>query len=167
MDISCLLQFSCILFLDKSTCLIFLIKKFQKRKKKERMKEEEKRKNEGRRGEIIKEKYNCENSNQYIDEWGVYDFYPNVSQNSILSSLRTSTKLFNSINTLLCHLQSPELVLFFSEDTSCCDYQKFRAIIEKYHGIRSQIHSLNESSPILLNKAVSYLKIGNFHPGKF
>ena len=73
--------------------------------------EEERNKNEEENKEIIKEKDGWEESNhQEVDECGIYDFYPNVSQRSILSSLKTSTNLFNSVNILLCHLQSPELM---------------------------------------------------------
>ena len=118
--------------------------------------QKEKRKNKGEMEETIITE--LKNSNQEIDECGIYDFYPSVSQNSILSSLQTSAELFNEVNTLLCHLQSPELVLFFSEETSCRDYRKFFAIIDKYHSIRSQIHATNKSAKSLLNKAMPLSK---------
>ena len=82
----------------------------------------------------------------------------------MLDGLRTFSQLFNTINTLLCHLQSPELVQFFSEETSRRDNHKFVAIIEKFHGIRLQIHSLNKSARILLNKALAISKKDKHSP---
>ena len=121
--------------------------------------EEEINKNEDESKEIIKEKDGWEESNhQDIDECGIHDFYLNVSQKSILSSLRTSSDLFNSVNILLCHLQSPELMLYLSEDISRRDYQKFIGIIEKYQGVRSQIYFINASARNMLNKILSISK---------
>ena len=104
--------------------------------------------------ETIKDQFD----DQEIDECGIYDFYPNASQNSMLDGLQTFSELFNPVNILLCHLQSPELVQFFSEETSRRDYHKFIAIFEKYHGIRLQIHSINKSAWTLLNKAMANSK---------
>ena len=101
---------------------------------------------------------------QEINEGGIYNFYPNTSQTNMLDGLRTFSQLFNTINTLFCHLQSPELVQFFSEETSRRDYHKFIATIEKYHNIRLQIHSLNKSAQILLNKALAISKKDKHSP---
>ena len=123
-------------------------------------KEDDNTKDEESSEETIKDQF----EHQEIDECGIYDFYPNASQTSMLDGLRTFSQLFNTINTLLCHLQSPELVQFFSEETSRRDYHKFVAIIEKYHGIRLQIHSLNKSARILLNKALAISKKDKHSP---
>ena len=100
-------------------------------------KEDDNIKGEESSEETIKNQF----KDQEIDVCGIYDFYPNASQTNMLDGLRTFSQLFNIINTLLCHLQSPELVQFFSEETFRRDYHKLIAIIEKYHGIRLQIHS--------------------------
>ncbi len=121
--------------------------------------EEETNKNEDENKEIIKEKDGWEESNhQDIDECGIHDFYLSIPQKSILSSLRTSSDLFNSVNILLCHLQSPELMLYLSEDISRRDYQKFIGIVEKYQGVRSQIYFINASARNMLNKILSISK---------
>ena len=114
-------------------------------------KEGHNRKDDESSEETIKDQF----EQQEIDECGIYDFYPNPSQKSMLDGLWTFSQLFNTVNTLLCHLQSPDLVQFFSEETSRRDYHKFIAIIEKYHGLRLQIHSINKSARILLNKALA------------
>ena len=123
-------------------------------------KEDDNTKDEESSEETIKDQF----EHQEIDECGIYDFYLNVSQTSMLDGLRTFSQLFNTINTLLCHLQSPELVQFFSEETSRRDYHKFIAIIEKYQGLRSQIHSINKSARILLNKALAISKKEKHNP---
>ena len=58
----------------------------------------------------------------------------------------------------------PELVQIFSEETFRRDYHKFIAIIEKYHDIRLQIHSLKKSARILLNKALAISKKDKHSP---
>ena len=123
-------------------------------------KEDDNTKDEESSDETIKNQF----EHQEIDECGIYDFYPKASQTSMLDGLRTFSQLFNTINTLLCHLQSPELIQFFSEETSRRDYHKFIAIIEKYHSLRSQIHSINKSARILLNKALAISKKEKHNP---
>ena len=98
-----------------------------------------------------------------IGECGINDFCSNALQTNMLDSLQTFSQLFNTINTLLCHLQSPKLMQFFSEETSRRDYHKFIANIEKYHNMRLQIHSLNKSARILLNKALAISKKKDKH----
>ena len=123
-------------------------------------KEDDNLKDEESSEETIKDQF----EHQEIDECGINNFYPNALQTNMLDSLQTFSQLFNTINTLLCHLQSPELVQFFSEETSRRDYHKFIANIEKYHNMRLQIHSLNKSARILLNKALAISKKDKHSP---
>ena len=53
---------------------------------------------------------------------------------------------------------------FFSKENFRRDYHKYIAIIEKYHHIRLQIHSLNKSARILLNKALAISKKDKHSP---
>ena len=93
-----------------------------------------------------------------IDECGINDLYPSALQTNMLDSLQSFSQLFDTVNTLLYHLQSPKLMQFFSEKTSRRDYDEFIANIEKYHKMRLQIHSLNKLARKLLNKALAISK---------